>query len=96
MLTDTVDLSGVEVRFYDKTDTLFKTDTTSIFTTGELNLDDIPYGTNVTYDTFTGLDTTQIRAEVILTGQTWGRNYLFQLNSTGDNPQICFDTTVVD
>jgi hypothetical protein len=96
MLTDNVGLTSVEVIFYDRNDVPFKIDTTSIFATGEVSLSDVPYGTSVNYESAEDLDTTLIRAEVTFSGNTWGRNYLFQLNSGGDNPQICFDTTVVD
>jgi hypothetical protein len=90
-------LTDVITKVYDKNGIFLKQGSV-LAASSSLLISDIPYGTGVTYNTITGLDTTELQVETNgygtaagLTGLV-GKKTLASFN--GDNPQVCFKTKI--
>lgn len=79
----------------DKNDILIKTG--DLRPSGEISINDIPFGSNVSYGTITGLDTTELRVSGVSNQSgsvALGNQPVAIVLSTPKDPQICFNTIV--
>ncbi|MBC7472215.1 MAG: hypothetical protein H7196_03070, partial [candidate division SR1 bacterium] len=92
----TTGLNDIITKVYDKNGIFLKQG--SVLSTFSLSISDIPYGNSVSYNSLTGLDTTEIQVETTGYGTTSGLANLVGKRTVtsfnGDYPQVCFKTKI--
>jgi hypothetical protein len=93
----TTNLTDVVTKVYDKNGIFLKQGSV-LATNSSLSISDIPLGNSVSYNSLTGLNTTELQVETTGYGSAAGLAGLVGKRTVtsfnGDNPQVCFRTKV--